>query len=59
MCIAETRTIPSATPEESIALCTFSVIRTNSRRSSVLKVMYSVCDFTRPPVAQATPAGGV
>ena len=49
MCIAETSTIPSATPEASTAPCTFSVIRMNSRRSSVLKVMYSVWDFKRPP----------
>ena len=49
MCMAETSTIPSATPEESTALCTFSVMRMNSRRSSVLKVMYSVCAFKSPP----------
>ena len=39
MCIAETSTIPSDTPEASTAACTFSVIRTNSRRPSVLNVM--------------------
>jgi hypothetical protein len=39
MCIAETRTIPSFTPDSSTALCTSPVIRTNSRRSSVLNVM--------------------
>jgi hypothetical protein len=42
MCIAETSTIPSATPDFCTALSTSSVMRTNSRRSSVLKVMYSV-----------------
>jgi hypothetical protein len=39
ICIAETSTIPSATPDTSTARCTSSVMRTNARRSSVLKVM--------------------
>ena len=47
MCIAETSTIPSFTPDLSTASWTSPVIRTNSRRSSVLKVMYSVCVFMR------------
>ncbi len=39
MCIAETSTIPSETPDASTAAWTFSVMRTNSRRPSVLNVM--------------------
>jgi hypothetical protein len=38
MCIAHTSAIPSWTPESATALATSSVIRTNSRRRSVLKV---------------------
>jgi hypothetical protein len=38
MCIAETSTIPSVTPDSSTAAWTSSVMRTNSRRRSVLKV---------------------
>jgi hypothetical protein len=39
MCIADTSTIPSATPDSSTACCTSSVMRTNWRRSGVSKVM--------------------
>ena len=35
MCIAETRTKPSRTPDSSTARWTSSVMRTNSRRSPV------------------------
>ena len=45
--MADTSTMPSATPASSTAPCTSSVMRTNSRRSSVLNVMYRVCDFIR------------
>ena len=38
MCIAETSTMPSLTPDSSTACCTSSVMRTNALRSGVLKV---------------------
>jgi hypothetical protein len=39
MCMAETSAIPSLIPASSTACCTSSVIRTNSRRLSVLNVL--------------------
>jgi hypothetical protein len=39
MCIAETSAMPSAIPASATAWRTSSVIRTNSRRLSVLKVL--------------------
>jgi hypothetical protein len=42
MCMAETSTMPSSTPDSSTASCTSPVIRTNWRRSRVSKVRYRV-----------------
>ena len=39
MCIAETSAMPSAIPASSTAAWTSSVMRTNARRSGVLKVL--------------------
>jgi hypothetical protein len=44
MCMADTSAMPSAMPASSTAVCTSSVMRTNSRRRSVLKVRYTVCE---------------
>lgn len=65
MCIALTKTSPSATPDLRTASSTWAVMFTKPMRAGTLNVRCSVCDFMRAilrggrPAAQRGRGGGV